>query len=148
MLNLLPALLPVAVKAIRGVLEKKAPEVAAKLDEVMADPQTRVELEKLALEKARLELEPEKMELTDRASARELAMREAMSDSWLSKNVRPLTLCALSGSFLLLTFLSAFTQIKTPPQLIDTFQGLLMWVYAFYFGGRSFEKIAALFRRK
>jgi len=73
---------------------------------------------------------------------------DVMSDSWLSKNIRPVTLITLTFSFLLLVFLSAFCQIKTPSTLMEIFQTLLIWVYAFYFGGRSMEKIFSLFRRK
>jgi hypothetical protein len=57
------------------------------------------------------------------------------SDSWLSKNVRPLTLVFFSISYVIGWFL------EYP---LDSITGLLSLIVAAYFGSRGFEKIKAL----
>ena len=145
MAPVIAALIPGIIEAIKGVLKQKAPDVAEKLDSVLSDPQTRLELEKLALQKMELQQQPEKWELQDRASAREMAEHDMLSDSWLSKNIRPLVLAYLTVMFTLAFFLSAENDFAG--QMINTFQSLLLWVYGFYFGGRSLEKIIKIVRQ-
>jgi hypothetical protein len=144
MLNLLAALLPSTISAIKEILKKKNPEVANTIDKILSDPQTRIELEKIALEKAKLEQNLEKWQFEDRQSARELAMKDVMSDSWLSKNIRPLTLIVLTAGFLVLVFMSTSMRIQTPDKLLELYSSLLTGVYFFYFGGRSLEKISGM----
>ena len=57
------------------------------------------------------------------------------SDSWLSKNVRPLTLVFFSLSYVTGWFL------EYP---LDSITGLLSLIVAAYFGSRGFEKLRAL----
>ena len=145
MAPVIAALSPGIIEAIKGVLKQKAPDVAEKIDSVLSDPKTQVELEKLALQKMELQQQPEKWELQDRASAREMAEHDMLSDSWLSKNIRPLVLAYLTVMFTLAFFLSAENDFAG--QMINTFQSLLLWVYGFYFGGRSLEKIIKIVRQ-
>ncbi len=67
------------------------------------------------------------------------------SDSWLSKNVRPMSLIFLTVSTVLLAYLSIFILDEDKVALIqpwkDLLQVLLVTVYAFYFGSRGFEKV-------
>ena len=66
------------------------------------------------------------------------------SDSWLSKNVRPLTLIFLTVSTVVLAYSSIF--LLEPEKLvlvtpwIALLQALLVTVYVFYFGSRGIEK--------
>tara|TARA_R110000744_G_scaffold340415_1_gene445663 strand:- start:357 stop:773 length:417 start_codon:yes stop_codon:yes gene_type:complete len=57
------------------------------------------------------------------------------SDSWLSKNVRPLTLVFFSVSYIVGWFLD---------YPLDNITGLLSLIVAAYFGSRGFEKIRAI----
>jgi len=57
------------------------------------------------------------------------------SDSWLSKNVRPLTLVFFSISYVTGWFL------EYP---LDSITGLLSLIVAAYFGSRGFEKLKAI----
>ena len=57
------------------------------------------------------------------------------SDSWLSKNVRPLTLVFFSLSYVIGWFL------EYP---LDSITGLLSLIVAAYFGSRGFEKIKSI----
>ena len=63
---------------------------------------------------------------------------DAASDSFLAKNVRPLTLAFLTVSFVVGWYL----QIDE----LEIVKELLWIVFAGYFGGRSFEKIAKVKR--
>lgn len=64
------------------------------------------------------------------------------SDSWLSKNVRPLVLIFLITCTMLLIFIEAGSiDFVVKPEWISLLQLILTTVIASYFGGRSWEKI-------
>ena len=63
------------------------------------------------------------------------------SDSWLSKNVRPLVLIFLVVSTVLMIFIDAGTiQFTVEEKWTDLLQLVLITVIGAYFGGRSLEK--------
>jgi hypothetical protein len=78
--------------------------------------------------------EVEQNNLTERMQA------DMASDSWLSKNIRPMTLIYILVSYLVLAILDA-----SALDIADSFVELLgqwgMLVMSFYFGGRTLEKI-------
>jgi len=96
--------------------------------------------EKLAAEnkiKALISDYETKMEanITDRWKA------DMNSDSWLSKNVRPMILIFLVVSTVLMIFIDAGTiQFTVEQKWTDLLQLVLITVIGAYFGGRSFEK--------
>ena len=96
--------------------------------------------EKLAAEakiKALIAEHEAKMEqnITDRWSA------DMNSDSWLSKNVRPLVLIFLVVSTVLMIFIDAGTiQFIVEEKWTDLLQLVLITVIGAYFGGRTMEK--------
>ena len=64
------------------------------------------------------------------------------SDSWLSKNVRPLVLVFLIVCTMLLIFIDAGAlDFEVKSSLVDLLQLVLITVIGAYFGGRSFEKV-------
>ncbi len=64
------------------------------------------------------------------------------SDSWLSKNIRPLTLIFLVISTVLIIFIDAGAlQFEVKASWIDLLQLVLITVIGAYFGGRSLEKV-------
>jgi hypothetical protein len=64
------------------------------------------------------------------------------SDSWLSKNVRPMVLIFLIICTMLLIFIDAGTiNFEVKPSWIDLLQLVLITVIGAYFGGRSLEKV-------
>ena len=96
--------------------------------------------EKLAAEQkvkeliANYEVEMEK-QISDRWKA------DMNSDSWLSKNVRPLVLVFLVVSTVLMIFIDAGTiNFEVEPKWTDLLQLVLITVIGAYFGGRSLEK--------
>ena len=96
--------------------------------------------EKLAAEakiKALIAEHEAKMEqnITDRWAA------DMNSDSWLSKNVRPLVLIFLVVSTVLMIFIDAGTiNFTVEAKWTDLLQLVLITVIGAYFGGRSLEK--------
>ncbi len=67
---------------------------------------------------------------------------DMQSDSWLSKNIRPLVLIFLCVSTILLIFIDAGVisfEVKT--SWVDLLQLVLMTTIGAYFGGRSIEKV-------
>ena len=64
------------------------------------------------------------------------------SDSWLSKNVRPMTLIFLIVCTMLLIFIDAGAlKFNVKDSYIDLLQLVLITVIGAYFGGRSLEKV-------
>ena len=81
------------------------------------------------------EVEMEKT-ITDRWSA------DMNSDSWLSKNIRPMTLAFLVISTVLMIFIDAGTiNFTVEDKWTDLLQIVLITVIGAYFGGRSLEKV-------
>ena len=112
------------VKGVGGVIDNlhtsKEEKLAAeqKIKELIADYETKMEAN-----------------ITDRWKA------DMNSDSWLSKNVRPLILIFLVVSTVLMIFIDAGTiQFVVEEKWTDLLQLVLITVIGAYFGGRSFEK--------
>ena len=62
--------------------------------------------------------------------------------SWLSKNIRPITLIFLTGVFVILSvFDGNMGEFTIGEAYVPVYQTLLMTVYAAYFAGRSIEKV-------
>ena len=67
---------------------------------------------------------------------------DMQSDSWLSKNIRPMVLIFLCVSTVLLIFIDAgFYSFSVDQSWIDLLKVVLMTCIGAYFGGRSFEKV-------
>ncbi len=67
------------------------------------------------------------------------------SDSWLSKNVRPLVLVFLTVSTVILAYATIFAldvkEVALVMPWVNLLQVLLVTCYTFYFGSRGWEKI-------
>ncbi len=109
-----------------------SPEVQAQLEQAMM--KHKEVIAELALKEKALSIDAEKNAqdaLTERHKA------DMGSDSWLSKNVRPICLLAVTGILAIATFV--------PPDYIgwqryQALQDLCIWIYGYYFVGRSVEK--------
>jgi len=77
--------------------------------------------------------ESEQRNLTERHK------NDMKSDSWLSKNIRPLALIYLMGCFTLAFFMDV------PETVLTMLRDLLMTVFVFYFGMRSGEKLMSMY---
>jgi|TARA_R100000951_G_scaffold82459_1_gene70142 hypothetical protein len=126
-----------------GILNKIFSGGAAELVEGVGgvlDNLTTTKAEKLEAKRKMQELiknHEAKMEqnITDRWSA------DMNSDSWLSKNVRPLVLIFLVVSTVLMIFIDAGTiAFEVEAKWTDLLQLVLITVIGAYFGGRTMEK--------
>lgn len=79
----------------------------------------------------------EQQELTKRQQA------DMMSDSWLSKNIRPMTLLFILGGYFVFAMMSAF-DMDTNKAYVELLGQWGMLIMSFYFGGRTLEKIVGM----
>ena len=71
------------------------------------------------------------------------------SDSWLSKNTRPMSLIFLTLSMVLLILLDSFEwSFSVSTGWVDLLQTLLVTVYVAYFGSRGAEKFQSITKNK
>jgi uncharacterized membrane protein (DUF106 family) len=79
----------------------------------------------------------------DIAEQQELTKRQQSdmaSDSWLSKNIRPMTLIAILAGYFVFALMSAFG-MDTNTKYVELLGQWGMLIMSFYFGGRTLEKI-------
>ena len=110
--------------------------VGGVLDNLITSKDEKLEAERKVKELiANYEVEMEK-NITSRWEA------DLKSDSWLSKNVRPLVLIFLIACTMLLIFIDAGTiNFNVKDSYVDLLQLVLITVIGAYFGGRSLEKV-------
>ena len=71
------------------------------------------------------------------------------SDSWLSKNIRPLSLAFLTLSLFIYIILdSSMNEFSINQEWIDLLSSLLLLVYGGYFSARALEKITKIRQQK
>ena len=72
-----------------------------------------------------------------------------LSDSWFSKNVRPISLIFLTVSLFIYIILdSSIEGFKVDEAWVDLLSSLLLLIYSAYYGGRSLEKIQNIRKKK
>ena len=122
-------------KLFSGGASKLVESVGGVLDNVITTKDEKLEA-KRKLKELILSHEAEmEKNITDRWSA------DMNSDSWLSKNVRPMILIFLVVSTVLMIFIDAGTiQFTVEEKWTDLLQLVLITVIGAYFGGRSLEK--------
>jgi len=82
-----------------------------------------------------------KQDMTEMEEVSKRWMYDLKSDSWLSKNTRPMALIFLTVSMILLIFSDSIGDVFTvDPGWIDLLKSLLITVYVAYFGSRGYEK--------
>jgi uncharacterized membrane protein (DUF106 family) len=111
------------------------------IDKLIPDPQAKaqaqLELAKLAQEGKLAEIQAdtaEQQELTKRAEA------DMTSDSWLSKNIRPMTLIFILIAYFIFAMMSAYGN-NANEKYVELLGQWGMLIMSFYFGGRTLEKI-------
>jgi hypothetical protein len=132
MLPAISALLPFAGKILDKVIPD--PEAKAKAQAELALMQQNGELAKMANETELFKAEQQNV--TDRWTS------DMGSDSWLSKNIRPMTLIAILCAYFVFASASAFgwSVNESYVKLLGEWGQLIMLAY---FGGRTAEKIFA-----
>ena len=118
------------------------------VDKLIPDPaakaQAQLELAKLAQDGKLADIQAdinEAQELTKRQQA------DMLSDSWLSKNIRPMTLIAILAGYFVFAMMSAFN-MDTNTKYVELLGQWGMLIMSFYFGGRTLEKIIDMKSKK
>jgi hypothetical protein len=111
------------------------------LDKVFPDP---AQAEQAKLKLLEMQQSGELAQLNaDVAEQHELTARlqaDMTSDSWLSKNIRPMTLIAILAGYFIFAGLSA-AKIDVNSEYVQLLGQWGMLIMSFYFGGRTLEKI-------
>jgi hypothetical protein len=123
--------------------DSPTPEDVSKLRQLQFEHEEN--LLELGIEKAKLELEEMKVlaaaaqnednNVTDRWDA------DMSSDSWLSKNIRPMSLIAIFLGYFLFAMMSAFGY-NANESYVTLLGNWGMLIMGAYFGGRTIEKLA------
>ena len=123
-------------KIFSGGANELVKSVGGVIDNLTTSKDEKLEAERKVKELvANYEIEMEK-NITSRWEA------DLKSDSWLSKNVRPLTLVFLIVCTMLLIFIDAGAiSFNVKDSYVDLLQLVLITVIGAYFGGRSLEKV-------
>ena len=125
---------------------KLVDSVGSAIDSLVTSDEERLQL-KNQLEKMIMDHNEKQMDYVAQydQEIRKRHENDMKSDSWLSKNVRPLTLIFLTVTTIGLAYLTIFllpvdkVDLLTP--WITLLTTLLVTVYAFYFGSRGIEKV-------
>ena len=111
------------------------------IDKVIPDPAAKaaaqIELQKIAASGQLAELQADMNEqnnVSDRWKA------DLSSDSWLSKNIRPMTLIAILAGYFIFATSSAF-ELNVKQAYVELLGQWGMLIMSAYFGGRTLEKI-------
>jgi uncharacterized membrane protein (DUF106 family) len=120
-------------------------EIGSKvLDKVLPDPEARAkaqaELIKIQQEGRLAELNADNIEAQELTKRQEADMK---SDSWLSKNIRPMTLIFILLIYTIFGFMSAW-DLEVNGPYVELLGQWGMLIMSFYFGGRTLEKIMSM----
>jgi uncharacterized membrane protein (DUF106 family) len=129
----IPALLTVGAKLIDKFFPDAQAAEAAKLK--LLEMQQNGELAQLNADVT------EQHELTERLKA------DMGSDSWLSKNIRPMTLVFILLTYTAFGLMSAW-DIEVNNNYVELLGQWGMLIMSFYFGGRTLEKIIGMKKAK
>lgn len=118
------------------------------LDKFVPDPEAKA---KAQAELIKMQQEGRLAELNaDNIETQEISKRwqaDMASDSWLSKNIRPMTLVYLLTAFILMAVLDGYG-FKISEAYVTLLGQWGMLVMTAYFGGRSLEKIMDMRAKK
>ena len=129
---------PALGQVLQGVTKPK--EAIAEITRADVSNEDKIKLQQLIYDQQNKEIEA----ITNRWQA------DSMSDSWLSKNVRPLVLVWCICIFSLAGILDSVDSIpfNIGTTWNDTFEKVMMAVVLAYFGGRTTEKASSMFKKK
>jgi len=111
------------------------------LDKFFPDPEqkAKAQLELLQMQQNG-ELAKMQADMQEQGELTKRQQNDMASDSWLSKNIRPMTLIAILTGYFVFAMLSAF-DIETNSKYVELLGQWGMLIMSFYFGGRTLEKI-------
>jgi hypothetical protein len=118
------------------------------LDKVIPDPEQKAKAQAALMEmQQKGELAVIQADIQEQEELTKRLQADMTSDSWLSKNIRPMTLVAIFIGYFIFAMMSAFGHNANEAYVTLLGQwGML--VMSFYFGGRTLEKILAMKEKK
>ena len=137
---------------IGAFLSSKAPKVLQALGDILPNQGTLGVVKNLISSDNKIKAIDKEQALKlieqDIAEMKEVSSRwrsDMKSDSWLSKNTRPLALIFLTASAVLMMSVDSFhLQFNVDEEWISLLKTLLVTVYVAYFGSRGAEKITKI----
>jgi hypothetical protein len=93
------------------------------------------------------ELQKMQADITEQEELTKRLQADMGSDSWLSKNIRPMTLIAILAAYFIFAFMSAFGY-NANSNYVELLGQWGMLIMSFYFGGRTLEKILNMKKEK
>lgn len=111
------------------------------LDKVLPDPEAKAKAQVALMEmQQKGELAQLQADVTEQEELTKRLQADMSSDSWLSKNIRPMTLIAIFAGYFLFAMMSAYG-LEANEAYVTLLGQWGMLVMSFYFGGRTLEKI-------
>jgi uncharacterized membrane protein (DUF106 family) len=111
------------------------------LDKVLPDPEARAKAQAMLLEmQQKGELAKLQADMNEQDNLTKRAEADMKSDSWLSKNIRPMTLIFILVTYTVFGMMSAW-DIEVNNNYVELLGQWGMLIMSFYFGGRTLEKI-------
>jgi len=137
---------------IGAFLKSKAPKVLAAIGDILPDQGTLGIVKNIISSDNKIKAvdKEQAMKLIEQdiAEMKEVSSRwrsDMKSDSWLSKNTRPLALIFLTASAVFMMAVDSFhLQFQVDEAWINLLKTLLVTVYVAYFGSRGAEKITKI----
>jgi uncharacterized membrane protein (DUF106 family) len=118
------------------------------LDKVLPDPEAKAKAQASLMEMAqRGELAQLQADTNEQDNLTKRAEADMHSDSWLSKNIRPMTLIFILTVYTVFAMMSAFGH-NANEEYVTLLGQWGMLIMSFYFGGRTLEKILAMKEKK
>ncbi len=118
------------------------------LDKVMPDPEAKAKAQASLMEMAqRGELAQLQADTAEQEELTKRQQADMSSDSWLSKNIRPMTLIFILMAYTVFGLMSAW-EIEVNQAYVELLGQWGMLIMSFYFGGRTLEKILAMKDKK
>ena len=136
---------------IGAFLSSKAPKVLQALGDVLPNQGTLGVVKNLITSDNKIKQADKehaiKLIEQDIAEMKEVSSRwrsDMKSDSWLSKNTRPMTLIFLTLSMTIFIILDSTVLLEIKTGWVSLLEALLITVYVAYFGSRGAEKITKI----
>lgn len=119
-----------------------AEKVMEGLDDLFTSDEERLKV------KERIQIKLQELARMEQEDVNKRHQYDMQSDSWLSKNVRPLTLCTVLSLSIFIVVASFFPQLVVNPIVLEITKMWAIPAITFYFGGRTLEKAMKMWKSK
>lgn len=118
------------------------------LDRVIPDPAAKAEAQAKLMELAQKgDLANLQADMNEQDNLTKRHESDMASDSWLSKNIRPMSLIFILATYTVFAMMSAW-DIEVNNNYVELLGQWGMLIMSFFFGGRTLEKIMSMREKK